>query len=107
MRLSFNCTTNHDYVAINTLKLMLPTGSTITVDRSMTQFNVDGDKLVMEWHGCYLWAIDDHNIFGAGGCHDITANEFQDLTEGAYVFFELEDDVDPDYFVTIENWDVD
>lgn len=107
MRLSFTCTTNHDYVAINTLKLVLPTGSTITVDRRETYYNIDGDQLTMEWRECYLWAVDDHNIFGAGGCHDITMEEFQDLTEDAYAFFELEDDADPDYFVTIENWDVD
>lgn len=104
MNIDFVCNTNHDYVRINTLKVQLPSGGTITIDRDHTEFSVNGNRLTMTWYGCYLWAIDDHNIFGGHGCHDINVEELKNaVMSGASIFFELEDDVDDsDYYVTLE-----
>jgi hypothetical protein len=84
--------------------VQLPSGGTITIDRDHTEFSVNGNRLTMTWYGCYLWAIDDHNIFGDYGCHDINVEELKNaVMSGASIFFELEDDVDDsDYYVTLE-----
>lgn len=103
MNIDFVCNTNHDYVRINTLKVQLPSGTIITIDRDHTEFSINEDELGMTWYGCYIWAVDGYDIFGFHGCHDVNVEELNNLImSGANVFFELEDDVDSDYYVTLE-----
>ena len=54
MRITFKCRTNKDYVAVNTAKFILPTGSTITVDRDNTEWDVQDGELTMVWRHCYI-----------------------------------------------------
>ena len=99
---------------INTLMFTLKNGTTITVDRDETEFtNEPTDdprkdrNLTMDWNDCYLWAINEHNVFGSKGYHiydDYGIGEFKTLVREADVQFELEDDApDQDYWVTIES----
>ena len=69
MRINFSCKTNKDYVMVNTLKVQLNSGSVLTLDRHNTEYSIsDPDKageclLDMEWRNCYLWAIDEENLW--------------------------------------------
>ena len=111
MRISFRCLTNRDYVAINTVKFILPTGSTITVDRDSTEWDIDKStsELTMVWKHCYIWAIDGNNIFTEGAYITDGAN-FEDLVADSKVVFELEEDDDSDcsedYEVDVLEWSV-
>ena len=106
MRIHFTCTTNKPYIAINNLVFTLPNGTSITVDRDETEHDIEGTEVFMTWNTCYLWAINDCNIFGAEGKYIKGAyelSEFKRLIQNATYHFELEDDVeDEDYRVTIE-----
>ena len=110
MRITFTCTTNKEYVAINTLIFTLPNETTITVDRDITEYDIVDGKLTMDWNDCYLWAINDCNIFthmcDAGFYIDKEEciEEFKKLVENATINFDLEDDADEDYVV--ENIDI-
>lgn len=109
MTLKFTCTTNKDYVRINTLKITKPHGAKLTVDRKYTSADFHDGKLYMIWDDCYLWALDGWNIFGDNGyeiCDVYSVKEFKRLIQNAGLDFELEDDADEDYFVTIENMEV-
>lgn len=102
MRIYFECETNKGYVAINTLEITLPTGTTITVDRDTTEYDLNGD---MVWKSCYLWAIDGHNIFGDGYRFKNSSDvkDFKELIKEATLEFTYDEDVaDEDYKVTIK-----
>ena len=103
MRITFKCRTNKDYVAVNTAKFILPTGSTITVDRDNTEWDVQDGELTMVWRHCYIWAIDGNNIFTEGAYITDGAN-FEDLVADARIVLELEDDTDEDYYVNVLEW---
>jgi hypothetical protein len=62
----------------------------------------------MEWKGCYLWAINDMNIFGDKGHHvyDDSVEEFITLIKDATVEFEIEDDVWEGYYVKIDSFSI-
>lgn len=101
MRITFKCETTKDYCAINTVKFILPTGMSITVDRTRTEYEIDkvtGD-MTMTWYGCYLWAINGNNIF-TDETYITDSSGFEDLVADSKVVFELEDDIeDEDYEV--------
>lgn len=107
MRISFSCRTNKKYVRVNALKVQLNSGSVLTLDRHNTEYSIsDPDKagersLDMEWMNCYLWAIDEENLW----CGDkaLIEEDCEKLFEGARLIeLELEDDADEDYYVSIE-----
>jgi hypothetical protein len=99
MRISFKCKTNGNQCAINTVKFILPNNITITIDRTRTEYEIEGDELSMTWYGCYLWAINGNSIF-TDGAYITDASGFEDLVAGSKVEFELEEDaVGEDYAV--------
>ena len=99
MRISFECRTNKNYVAINTAKFVLSNGLSITVDRDTTEYGIEDGILTMTWKHCYLWAINGHYLFDKEA-YLTDASAFEDLIGDAKVVFELEDDVeDRDYKV--------
>lgn len=105
MRISFKCKTNKDYCAINVAKFLLPTGSTLTVDRTRTEWEIDGEDLTMTWYCCYLHAIDNCNIFN-DEAYITDASGFEDLVADARVMLLVEEDADEDYDVTVLDWTV-
>ena len=106
MRITFNCKTNKDYVAINAVKFVLPIGMTITIDRTNTEWDIEGSNLSMTWHGCYLWAINGNNIF-TDETYITDSSGFEDLVADSKVVFELEDDIeDRDYEVICLNYTI-
>ena len=100
MRISFKCKTNKDYVMINTVKFLLPTGTTLTVDRTTTSYDINKGILDMTWGGVYLWSIDGNNIF-SDTAYITDSSGFEDLVANAKVMFLLEEDADDDYEVEI------
>ena len=105
MRIEFKCRTNKDYIAINTLKVIVPSKAVLTIDRNITEYDFDGEQLNMVWKGCYLWSIDDNYIFGEEGYHikdEEAIKEFKRLIKRSKFFLELEEDVDEDYIVHID-----
>ena len=110
MKISFDCRTNKDYVAINTCVFTLPNGTTLTVDRDETEYDIVDGKLKMVWNNVYLWAINDCNIFthmcDAGFYieKEECIEEFKKLVENAKISFELESDADEDY--TVDDIDI-
>lgn len=106
MRIEFVGTTNKDYVMINIAKFKLKSGSVITIDRDTTEYTIENGKLDMLWRGCYMWAIDNWNIFD-DETYITDADEFAKLVDGAELELELEDDADEDYEVKIERWNID
>lgn len=112
MRISFSCKTNKDYVMVNTLKVQLNSGSLLTLDRHNTEYSIsDPDKagersLDMEWINCYLWAIDEENLWC--GNKALIEEDCEKLFERARLIeLELEDDADEDYYVSIEALSID
>ena len=103
MRITFICRTNKNYVAINTAKFILPTGSTITIDRDETEWDINNNELSMVWRRCYVWAIDGNNIFTEGAYITDGAN-FEDLVSNARIMLEVEEDADDDYEVDVVEW---
>lgn len=98
MKISFTAKTNKDYCMVNTAVFITPTKTLLTVDRDRTDWSVVGEKLKMEWNGCYLWEIDGHNFT------DFPAYLNEDAAKGLFheaqlLTLELEDDADPDYIV--------
>lgn len=105
MRITFKCRTNKDYVAINTAKFYLPTGSTITVDRTRTEWDIENGDLSMTWCHCYLHAIDGNCIF-TDEAYITDGAGFEDLIADARVFLEVEEDADDDYEVDVLDWKI-
>ena len=106
MRINFRCKTNRDYVAINTATFVLPTGSSITVDRTSTDWDIQDGMLTMTWSCCYLWAIDGNTLFNEETAYITDADGFADLTADADVVFSLEEDTDEGYEVELIEWSV-
>lgn len=108
MRITFKCETTKDYCAINVAKFILPSGTSLTVDRTRTEYeinNVTGD-MTMTWYGCYLWAINNNTIF-TDETYITDSDGFEDLVYDARVQFELDEDVeDDDYEVTVFDWSI-
>ena len=103
MDIMFKCATNKNFVAINTLSLILPNGTKLTIDREETEYDIEGSRLDMTWRNCYIWAIDGYNIFGDEGS-PIGGTEFKSLLHAvSSYYFELEEDAGEDYIVTREN----
>lgn len=100
MRITFKCRTNKDYVMINTAKFTLPTGTVLTVDRTTTHYDIEGEILNMTWGATYLHAIDGNCIF-SDTAYITDSSGFEDLVAQAKVVFELEDDADEDYKVEL------
>ena len=109
MKISFKCKTNKDYCAINTAKFVLPNGTTLTIDRTRTEWSIvnqNTGELIMTWFCCYLWAINDNNIF-TDEVYNLEADNFADLVADARVIFELEEDIeDEDYEVDVLEWGI-
>ncbi len=106
MNIIFECKTNmpKEPVMINTVTFYLKNGSYITVDRDETEVDVDRDGTFdMTWKGCYLWNINDCNIFGDNGYHINDADaieEFKSLVGNVITAeFEVEDDAAFGYMV--------
>ena len=108
MRIGFKCKTNKDYCAINTAKFILPSGTTLTVDRTRTEWSIDGEDLTMTWYCCYLWAINNNTLF-VDEAYITDADGFEDLVYDARVQFEVDEDVDDfdeDYEVDVLDWSI-
>ena len=104
MDIVFKCETNKNYVAVNTLELMLPKGIRLTIDREQTEYDIEGTTLNMTWRNCYLWSLNDFNIFGEEGCQindEYAVEQFKELTKNAIPFFVTEDDTETDYICLI------
>ena len=104
MDIVFQCKTNKQYVAINTLKVTLPNGTVLVIDRDKTEYDIQGINLKMRWKSCYLWSLDGHCIFGEEGYHvkeESVVEELKKLLESATYEFVLDEDVDEDYLVII------
>ena len=106
MQIYFKGTTNKDYTAVNTADFILKNGTKITVDRNQTAVddNEDG-TFTMVWYDCYLWSINDCNLFYEGAKIEDT-HEFKSLIKGADLKINLDEDTDEDYKVTILAWSV-
>lgn len=108
MRIGFLCSTNKDYVAINTATFRIPGGSTITIDRKETNYSMKGDILEMVWKGCYVHSLNGFNIFP----DEPDTDEYREkelrkmLMDSTFVSFELEDDAGEDYFVKKLEWTI-
>lgn len=100
MRISFKCRTTKDYVMVNTVKFILPTGTTLTVDRTTTEYDIEDGVLDMTWGGVYLHAIDNNCIF-SDTAYITDSSGFEDLVADAKVLFSLEEDAEEDYEVEI------
>lgn len=106
MRISFKCKTNKNYLAINTVKFITPNGTTITVDRTRTEWEIEGNNLDMTWCQCYLWAINGNSIF-TDETYITDSSGFEDLVADSKVVFELENDVeDEDYEVVCAEYSI-
>ena len=107
MRITFKCETTKDYCAINVAKFILPSGTTLTVDRTRTEYEIDkatGD-MTMTWYGCYLWAINDNTIF-TDETYITDSSGFEDLVADARVLFLVDEDIEDDYEVTVFDWSI-
>ncbi len=87
--LFFVAETNKKYVAINTAIFKRRNGEEIVIDRDETYYTVLDGLLSMEWNSIYVCdgEIQDYSI---------TQEEADTLQ---FVRFEIEDDVDSDYYV--------
>lgn len=101
--LCFVTKTNKGYCMINTLVATMPDGRKYVFDRDTTEYSIeDNGDLFMDWYGIYLWDADDIHIDGDEPFYiDIKNDFFKDIFEKAKLSFELEDDADEDYRVTL------
>ena len=109
MNINFKCETNKDYVAINTLVIKLRNGGVIQVDRDQTEYDIQGLDLDMTWRNCYLWTLNDKNIFGEEGYYiteETSVEDFKELISNATYSFLLEEDMDEDYIVQIRSMEI-
>ena len=105
MRITFKCKTNKDYVAVNVAKFILPNGTTLTVDRTRTEWSIDGEDLTMTWCCCYLWAINNNCLF-TDEAYITDSSGFEDLIADARVMLLVEEDADEDYEVDVLDWTI-
>lgn len=103
MRLNITGKTNKDYVMINTAKLTLPDGNVLTIDRDNTEYSIEDGNICMNWDYCYLWAVNDIDVFMVKAYLDNNQELISILNQGK-LELELEDDADPDYKVKVKEW---
>lgn len=103
MRLNITGKTNKDYVMINTAKLTLPDGNVLTIDRDNTEYSIEDGNICMNWDYCYLWSVNNIDMFMVKAYLDDNEELISILNQGK-LELELEDDADPDYMVEIETW---
>lgn len=104
MILNITGKTNKDYVMINTAKLTLPDENVLTIDRDKTEYSIEDGKICMNWDYCYLWAVNDIDIFIVKAYLDGDNKELISILNQGTLELELEDDADPDYVVEVEEW---
>lgn len=104
MILNITGKTNKDYVMINTAKLTLPDGNVLTIDRDVTEYSIEDGNICMNWNSCYLWAVNDINMFIVNAYLDGTNEALTSILNQGKLELELEDDADPDYKVKVDEW---
>lgn len=104
MRLNITAKTNKEYVMINTAKLTLPDGNVLTIDRDTTEYSIENGDLYTNWDYCYLWAVNDIDLFINKAYLDEDNEELVSILNKSKLELELEDDADPDYKVKVEEW---
>lgn len=109
MRLSFECKLPNGACGltspyINYAKFRLPSGSIVTVDRQETDYNMDEDTLSMEWCDCYLWEIDDINIFDKE--YPLGEDAVSLFSQAGLLELSIEDDAPADWKVNVVSWSV-
>ena len=104
MRLIIEGKTNKDTVMINTAKLTLPDGNVLTIDRDNTEYTIEDGNIYMTWDYCYLWAVNDIDIFTVIAYLDGDNEELISILNQGKLKLELEDDADPDYKVKVKEW---
>ena len=87
--LFFAAKTNKKYVASNTAIFKRSNGEEIVIDRDETYYTIFDGLLSMEWNSIYVWDGETQD-------YSITQEEANTLQ---FVRFEIEDDVDSDYYV--------
>ena len=115
--LTAEVTKKSDFPWINTLKVRLGGGATLTIDRDETWWSFkekDGKVyLEMEWKGIYLWALNDESVFEDNGYgfypNNRNAAGMRHLLQQAILELEIEDDCeDEDYeVIEITDWELD
>ena len=107
MNLHFSCSTNAKEVYVNTANFTLKSGSVLTIDRKMTEYSVIDGRLEMDWYDCYLWAIDDENIFGDDEAilKDTDAVS-KLLSDAPRCELNIEDDAPKNYVCQLCDWQV-
>ena len=104
MRLSLKCNTSTGKVAyINTAIFHLKNGGTITIDRQETEVGYIDGKQESYWRGCYIWAINDENIFGENYFFEYSAEDLFRLLKDSTLELDLEDD-QPEVVVSDVIW---
>ena len=104
MRLNITAKTNKEYVMINTAKLTLPDGNVLTIDRDATEYSIENGDLCTNWDYCYLWAVNDIDLFINKAYLDGDNEELVSILNKGELELELEDDADSDYKVKVEEW---
>ena len=104
MILNITGKTNKDYVMINTAKLTLPDGNVLTIDRDNTEYSIEDGNICMNWDYCYLWAVNDIDMFMVNAYLDGDNKELISILNQGKLELELEDDADPDYVVEVDEW---
>ena len=99
MELLFIVKTNSEVPMINTAKFFLPGIGEVVMDREETEYICDeiGDgvyRMFMRWRGCYIW--DGENELPP---KDVLPKD----AELKFIEFDLEDEADEDYFVTLQS----
>ena len=94
MCINFVCKTNKDYVMINVANFQYPDGRKVTIDRDWTNFGFStSGKLFMTWENCYFWDGEDVKY--------LDENDYVELNKAKFLNFELEDEADADYKVSL------
>lgn len=104
MILNITGKTNKNYVMINTAKLTLPDGNVLTIDRDETDYSIEDGNICMNWDSCYLWAVNDIDMFMVNAYLDGDNEELISILNQGKLKLELEDDADSDYKVKVEEW---
>lgn len=97
MNIEFTAKTNKSYCMINTVTFRLPEGTTLTIDREITDYSIEDGELSMVWEHCYIWEINGVNIFDRE--FPLNSDAASLLETAELICVDLEDDADPDYYV--------
>lgn len=93
--IDFMAMTNKNYCAINTAVFRNADGGEIVFDRDETIYTINNGVLEMRWNSIYAWNGDEQD-------YSVTPEDLDGLK---FVRFELEDDVDADYYVEDVEWE--